>query len=149
MDAQPVYLESEITQRSVTRHFAHDPKEVARARRLVRTELEAWDLVADMPALELAVSELVTNAIVHGRGQVEVHMQDLDGCVRLEVRNEGTVGASRPTVRNDAANGGWGLRLVEGLSDTWGTWCDDGSTHVWMERRTQRRGNDVDGGGQI
>jgi anti-sigma regulatory factor (Ser/Thr protein kinase) len=103
---------------------------------MMRTQLDAWGLSAELPALELAVSELVTNAIVHGRGQVEVHIADLDGCVRLEVRDEGTVGTSRPTLRSDGGEGGWGLRLVEGLSDTWGTWCDGGRTHVWMERRT-------------
>ena len=106
---------------------------------MVRSQLEDWELVEELPALELAVSELVTNAIVHGRGQVEVVMADVDGCVRLEVRDEGTVGAPRPTVRTDDGVGGWGLRLVEGLSDTWGTRCDGGRTHVWMERRTQGR----------
>jgi anti-sigma regulatory factor (Ser/Thr protein kinase) len=108
---------------------------------MVRSQLEAWGLLADLHALELAASELVTNAIVHGRGQVEVVIGELDGCVRLEVRDEGTVGVSRPTVRSsDDGGGGWGLRLVEGLSDTWGTRCDGGRTHVWMERRTQGRG---------
>jgi anti-sigma regulatory factor (Ser/Thr protein kinase) len=106
---------------------------------MVRSQLEDWELVEELPALELAVSELVTNAIVHGRGQVEVVMADVDGCVRLEVLDEGTVGTSPPTVRTDDGEGGWGLRLVEGVSDTWGTRCDGGRTHVWMERRTQGR----------
>lgn len=105
---------------------------------MVRSLLEAWGLSAELPALELAVSELVTNAIVHGCGQVEVHLADVDGCVRLEVGDEGAVGTPPPMLRSDRSNGegGWGLRLVEGLSDTWGTHRDGERTHVWMERRT-------------
>jgi anti-sigma regulatory factor (Ser/Thr protein kinase) len=114
---------------------------------MVRSQLEAWGLLDELAALELAVSELVTNAIVHGRGQVDVIIAELDGCVRLEVRDEGIVEASRPTVRSDDGGGGWGLRLVEGLSDTWGTRCDGGRTHVWMERRTQGGTHELDGGG--
>ena len=108
---------------------------------MVRSQLEAWGLAAEQPALELAVSELVTNAIVHGCGQVEVRLTDLDGCVRLVVGDEGTVGTPRPTARGGGSDGegGWGLRLVEGLSDTWGTHRDGGRTEVWMERRTDGR----------
>jgi anti-sigma regulatory factor (Ser/Thr protein kinase) len=108
---------------------------------MVRYQLEAWGLSAELPALELAVSELVTNAIVHGCGQVDVRIADLDGSVRLEVGDEGTVGTPRPTMRSDGSDGagGWGLRLVEGLSDTWGTHRDGGRTQVWMERRTDGR----------
>jgi anti-sigma regulatory factor (Ser/Thr protein kinase) len=106
---------------------------------MVRSQLEDWGFPEELAALELAVSELVTNAVVHGRGQIEVLIAEVDGCLRLEVRDEGTVRASRPTVRSDDGDGGWGLRLVEGLSDTWGTQCDGGSTHVWMERHTQGR----------
>jgi len=108
---------------------------------MVRSQLEAWGLTAELPALELAVSELVTNAIVHGWGQIDVRIADLDGCVRLEVRDEGTVGTPRPAERSGGSDGegGWGLRLVEGLSDTWGTHRDGGRTQVWMERRTDGR----------
>ena len=45
---------------------------------MVRSQLEAWGLTAELPALELAVSELVTNAIVHGCGQVEVRIAEFD-----------------------------------------------------------------------
>jgi anti-sigma regulatory factor (Ser/Thr protein kinase) len=109
---------------------------------MVRSQLQDWGLAAELPALELAVSELVTNAIVHGGGQIEVSLSELDGCVRLEVGDEGTTGTPRPTLSSggaEAGAGGWGLRLVEGLSDTWGTHRDRGRTQVWMERRTDGR----------
>ena len=105
---------------------------------MVRAHLEAWGLENELPALELAVSELVTNAIVHGHGLIDVRVAVDEGCVRLEVGDEG-VAMPREAVRHDDAVGGWGLRLVEGLSDTWGLGGDGGQTQVWMERRTRGR----------
>ena len=112
---------------------------------MVRSHLEAWGLTDDLPALELAVSELVTNAVVYGRGLIDVRIAVLDGSVRLEVGDEGPPSSSQPAVREGEGVGGWGLRLVEGLSDTWGTCRDGGRTQVWMERRTPGRELDLDG----
>lgn len=47
--------------------LALDPSEVARARRLVRGKLLDRELPAAVEAAELMVSELVTNAVRHGR----------------------------------------------------------------------------------
>ncbi len=143
MALSPSTWESEITQRSVTRRFAHDPKEIARARQMVRSQLEAWGLEDQPPALELAVSELATNAVVHGEGLIDVCIAISEGSVRLEVGDEGTLG-ERPALRHDSTEGGWGLRLVEDLSDDWGSGRDGRRTHVWMERRTQGRGDGSD-----
>jgi anti-sigma regulatory factor (Ser/Thr protein kinase) len=103
---------------------------------MVRSHLEAWGLENDLPALELAVSELVTNAIVHGRGLIDVRIAVDEGRIRLDVGDEGSA-TGRPAVRHDDGVGGWGLRLVEGLSDDWGLAREGARTHVWMERRTQ------------
>jgi anti-sigma regulatory factor (Ser/Thr protein kinase) len=128
----------DVTHRSVTRRFAHDPREIPRARRMVRAQLEEWGLPAEQAPLELAVSELVTNAIVHGGGLVDVAMTLDDDRIRLEVTDEGIAAASRPQARQVDAVGGWGLGLVEHLSDHWGHSLDGGTTRVWMERLAGR-----------
>ncbi|HZM32215.1 MAG TPA: ATP-binding protein [Acidimicrobiales bacterium] len=121
------------------RRFAHDPSEIPEARKMVRAQLEAWGLPAEQAPLELAVSELVTNAIVHGWGLIDVSMSFDDGCIRLEVADEGLAGpAGWPEPRAGRPPngvGGWGLSLVEHLSDAWGHSLDGGTTRVWMERR--------------
>jgi anti-sigma regulatory factor (Ser/Thr protein kinase) len=120
-----------------SRRFANDPTEIARARKMVRTHMGAWGHDGASQPIELAVSELVTNAIVHGRGLIDVRLDVTDDRVRLEVSDEGG-GPSSPAFApgGSAELGGWGLRLVESLAETWGVRNDaDGRTQVWMERR--------------
>jgi anti-sigma regulatory factor (Ser/Thr protein kinase) len=82
---------------------------------------------------ELLVSELVSNAVKYGGdGDVSVIYERDRGCFRAEVvdQGEGFVAALRD--REDVYTpGGWGLPLVETLSDRWG--AHEGSTHVWFE----------------
>ena len=117
--------------------FQRDPAEVGRARGLVRRTLRAWGLYDEVEALELGVSELVTNAIMHGEGVIEVRLAANGTRVRLEVSDEGRhpvmVRARQP---GDLAVGGWGLRLVEHEVDRWGTADRQDRTVVWAEKRT-------------
>jgi anti-sigma regulatory factor (Ser/Thr protein kinase) len=82
---------------------------------------------------ELLLSELVTNAVKYGDGSdVSVHFERDDGCFRTEVVDQGDGFITRLRNRADVYTpGGWGLPLVETLSDRWG--AHQGSTHVWFE----------------
>ena len=82
---------------------------------------------------ELLLSELVTNAVKYGDGQeLQVHFERDDGCFRSEVVDEGDGFIRNLRDRDDVYTpGGWGLPLVETLSDRWG--AHEGSTHVWFE----------------
>lgn len=76
----------------------------------------------------LMVSELVTNALVHGIGTISLRMDVETHAVRVEVSDEGNVAlAPSPT---PGAHGGWGLRIVDQLADDWGVLA--GSTKVWF-----------------
>jgi anti-sigma regulatory factor (Ser/Thr protein kinase) len=103
---------------------------------MVRGRLEAWGLEAELATVELAVSELVTNAIVHGRGLIDVSLTRVDGRLRLDVSDEGAHDATGlPAARGDRDDlGGWGLQLVDRLAVDWGVGQWGGRTHVWMER---------------
>jgi anti-sigma regulatory factor (Ser/Thr protein kinase) len=81
----------------------------------------------------LVSSELVTNALRHGRGKVELRLRMLDQFLRIEVVDEGIDQA--PAVRHDAPGepGGWGLRIVDQLAAQWGVF--EGTTHVWADLR--------------
>lgn len=124
--------------------FAREADEIRRARHLVRSCLDSWGLSQQIPALELAVSELVTNALVHGAGDIEVDLSADDRVVRLAVADQGGTDAPHIDRRADAGGtGGWGLRLVDQLADEWGTRGGSAGTHVWMERNTARRSGPV------
>jgi anti-sigma regulatory factor (Ser/Thr protein kinase) len=113
---------------------------VRRARSLVRSSLTSWGLSHVVDVLELAASELVTNALVHGTGDIGVDLTVSDGIVRLDVTDRGS--ADTPHVEypdSGDASGGWGLQIVEQVSDAWGTTSGPTETRVWLERNTRPR----------
>jgi anti-sigma regulatory factor (Ser/Thr protein kinase) len=79
----------------------------------------------------LVVSELVTNAYRHGRGEIELRVSVSGGHVRIEVIDGGQGQAPAVREHRPGEYGGWGLRIVEQLSLRWGVL--DGTTHVWAE----------------
>jgi anti-sigma regulatory factor (Ser/Thr protein kinase) len=103
-----------------------------------RAALAALDGRVDSEALDdirLLVSELVTNSVRHAgaeRELVRLSVTSRDRTVRVEVSDGGC--GFTPRERNAAADqvGGWGLHLVDRLSDRWGV--EGGRrTRVWFE----------------
>lgn len=122
--------------RRLAQTFGRSPREVTRARRLMAACLDTWEVTAeDRAALELVVSELVTNAVLHGRGSIEMYVNASDTVVRIEVCDQGG-GQPRmlPVERSGPRLGGRGLRLVDQLVDTWGATVRPGRTVVWVQR---------------
>jgi len=109
----------------------------AKARRIIAEELSTLLSPSELDDMKLLVSELVTNGIVHGRTENEIPvMLDLcvNGNIRCVVKDEGPgFFAGFADVGGDARRG-WGLRLVEQLSDRWGMQCSPRRTEVWFER---------------
>ena len=85
----------------------------------------------------LIVSELVGNALRHGRPRADGTLRvvwSLDGHrLRVEVTDGG--GPSRPELRPAAqtrmAVSGRGLAIVDALAEAWGSHTDDHGTTVW------------------
>jgi anti-sigma regulatory factor (Ser/Thr protein kinase) len=125
--------------------FDHRSVEIRRARHLVRRSLRSWGFDALVPALELAVSELVTNALVHGEGAIEIQLSAEDDQLRLEVVDHGR-GRTPPALRRGPTGelGGWGLRMVEEVADAWGADSTDIETRVWMVKQAGDAGRPGD-----
>lgn len=118
--------------------------ELPRARtaaHVARHALRSWcrerldgDLLIDA---QLLVSELATNALVHGHGQITMRAQLDDARLLVEVIDEEGSGFEQSLRREDFWQiGGWGLRMVDDIARRWG--MHEGTTHVWFE--LQRRG---------
>ena len=86
--------------------------------------------------LRLLVTELVTNAVRHADApaeeQVVLEVAVSDDRVRVEVCDAGEGFDRAPHRPRDDAASGWGLHLVERLSDEWGIARGTG-TCVWFE----------------
>ncbi len=115
-----------------------DPRQVAVARHLLRGYLADGDELPDdtFDVPELLVSELVTNAIVHGGPPVELHAASKGSGIRVEVRD----GAQRPPVLESATTvagtpreHGRGLQMVATLADRWGWDGHPTGKTVWFE----------------
>ena len=112
---------------SVNSQLPRSPASVRSARQLVNSHTTMLGSQQREDAA-LMVSELVTNALLHGIGEIWLRVDaDPDG-VRIEVSDQGNVSlAPSPT---PGAHGGWGLRIVDELADEWGVL--EGSTKVWF-----------------
>ena len=88
-----------------------------------------------METLRLLVTELVANSVKHARAD-SVVLRVLVGrsAVLTEVTDEGP-GFDPAVTGSPEDTSGWGLFLVERLSDRWGAVHDGRSTKVWFELR--------------
>ncbi|MEU1472771.1 SpoIIE family protein phosphatase [Streptomyces sp. NPDC005761] len=117
--------------------LALDPREVARARRLVRGRLLDWELPDAVEAAELMVSELVTNAVKHGRTHHIGLRLVRTGALLCEVSDDEPAPA---TLLGATAHdeGGRGLVLVSSLAREWGTSTTARGKTVWFELALSR-----------
>ncbi|MEU3224363.1 SpoIIE family protein phosphatase [Streptomyces sp. NPDC006976] len=125
--------------------LALDPREVSRARRLVRGKLLDWELPDAVESAELMVSELVTNAVKHGRTHHIGLRLVRTGALLCEVSDDEPAPASLLGVTaNDEF--GRGLVVVSSLAREWGTSGTARGKTVWFElvlsRPSRKRTND-------
>ena len=86
-----------------------------------------------MRDVRLLVSELVTNAVRHARGDAVRLVVALKGTMlRIEVHDPGNGFVLKPPPDDPLRASGWGLVLVEELADRWGI-DHDPRTRVWFE----------------
>ncbi|MEV1051803.1 SpoIIE family protein phosphatase [Streptomyces sp. NPDC049887] len=108
-----------------------EPRSVGRARELARAQLSAWDLDPLVDTVELLVSELVTNALRYGEGEIRLRLLR-DRTLVCEVWDAGLVQPRRRRAR-DTDEGGRGLQLVGLLSAAWGSRRTPRGKTVWFE----------------
>jgi hypothetical protein len=120
----------------VTWELEPEPNSVPWIRAQVAARLAGWGLHALTDTAQLLVSELVTNALLHGAGALGVRL--IKGRTLLcEVHDDG---ADMPHLRHaDATDeSGRGLQLVHHLAERWGTHRTATGKIVWVEQRLPR-----------
>jgi anti-sigma regulatory factor (Ser/Thr protein kinase) len=115
------------------RHFDAVPESVGASRRFLAEVAPAACNAELLAAVTLAISELATNAVVHGTDIGFDVVITSNGQLRLEVED----GSTRvPVVRPHSAieSGGRGLHVLDAVCDRWGVHVTDGRKCVWCER---------------
>jgi hypothetical protein len=84
------------------------------------------DLLTDAGVL---VSELATNALLHGKGQITMRAHVDDNRLLIELVDEYSGFQRALRRKNFGQIGGWGLQLVDGIASRWGV--HEGT--VWFE----------------
>ncbi|WP_370366419.1 SpoIIE family protein phosphatase [Catenulispora sp. GP43] len=115
------------------------PESVAFLRAEVSRQLRAWRLTELVFTTELVVSELVTNAIRHATGPVELRLLR-DRALICEVADGSSVS---PRLRRAQTfdEGGRGLFLVAQLSQRWGTRYTARGKVIWSEQQLPVNGD--------
>ena len=117
--------ESVLTSVARLRHFATDA-----------VTLHAPDVDCDTVAL--LVSEVATNALVHGAGDVRVRVVPQPRVVRIEVLDgSSTLPRRRAATLYD--EGGRGIALVEAMATAWGSEVTAEGKKVWFEVASSTR----------
>jgi anti-sigma regulatory factor (Ser/Thr protein kinase) len=89
---------------------------------------------------ELLASEVVTNALIHGDSDVDIHVRGYPERVRVEVRDSDPHLALPVSLglAEDEAEGGRGLVIVSAMASAWGNSPSGRGKTVWFELRTPR-----------
>lgn len=108
------------------------PASIASVRRYAVAACQRIGLSRLCDTVALLVSEVATNALVHGSGDVQVRVTAVGSGLRVEV-SDGS--PAMPTPRNPdlLAEGGRGLALVASLASDWGVHRAGGGKVVWFE----------------
>ena len=113
--------------------FEPEASSVSSARTFVTTHLLSYDLGHLLDDVELVVSEMATNAMVHAATPFTVTLQGRPGSVRLEVL-DGSVDAPVLVRAGSLDTGGRGVAIVDAVTSTSGIAPDDGGgKKVWAE----------------
>ncbi|WP_443049939.1 SpoIIE family protein phosphatase [Streptomyces sp. NBC_00287] len=109
-----------------------DPAVVSRSRAAVTEQLAAWGLDDLAFTTELVASELVTNAIRHATGPVQLRLLR-DRALICEV-SDGSGTSPRLRRARTEDEGGRGLFLVAQLTERWGTRYTPHGKVIWTEQ---------------
>jgi anti-sigma regulatory factor (Ser/Thr protein kinase) len=112
--------------------LARHPASAGQARQLVDALLRGSGASEDArQSGQLVASELVTNALQHGKGAIELRLKLIGEFLRIEVVDQGRDQAPAVRQAQPDETGGWGLRIVDRLAAQWGVF--EGTTHVWAD----------------
>lgn len=117
------------------RSFVGGLESVADARVFTATFLTVWDAADHVADVQLCVSELATNSLIHGGGSRDgfrLRLAVSDHRLNVAVTDSGSGRPVRQTAEWDSASGR-GLLIVNEMADRWGVEEHSVGKTVWAE----------------
>jgi anti-sigma regulatory factor (Ser/Thr protein kinase) len=101
------------------------------ARRFVQGVLRDIVSPADLEAVVLLTSEVVTNAVMHAGTAIDLVVRTVQGCIQIESSDQGD---QTPVVLNPASDDGRGrgMKIIDALSQEWGVTPTARGKTVWF-----------------
>jgi anti-sigma regulatory factor (Ser/Thr protein kinase) len=103
----------------------------AAARGFVAECCQRWGTSSNVDAVQLVVSELVTNALHHGTPPIGLRIERTAAALRVEVR-DASLRPPRLETADPLSVSGRGLLLVNGVATAWGVRLVIGGKSVWV-----------------
>lgn len=107
-------------------------RQLASERRAVRSLVTGRGHASVADDVEHLVSELVANALEHGRDSARLHVGVTPTRIVVEVSDPLSV-RPRPRLSDDSDERGRGLQLASALSSRWGVRTEPDGKTVWAE----------------
>ena len=112
------------------------PESAAKARKFIAEICAATRMPSEMcDTAALLVSELVTNAIIHGKTSATIEVHRPPDSLRVAVRDDNPVLPPIGTSPTLSSESGRGLTIVSLLADAWGVEQLDNGKAIWFELR--------------
>jgi len=120
-------------------HLPMSPTSPAVARALAKYACETWDVGDIADSAQIVVSELVSNAVVHARTDLDVTLILRASYLVIQVRDRSKLCPPRPTSDRHtlAADHGRGLALIARLTSSWGHSVGPHGKTVWATIRVR------------
>ena len=115
----------------IVSHLEKQPTAPRAARQLIRSALADDDALL-LESVELLVSELVTNSVIHASSAPRLELVMLPDRVRVEVHDDDPRLPAHRTPDGDRP-GGRGLHLLDAVATSWGAEADGVGKVVWFE----------------
>ena len=110
-----------------------EPQAASLARQLASRVCDTAGVATDLKdTAVLLASEVVTNAVVHGRSEARLLVRARSTWIRIEVADDNSRLPIRQAPDPDALDGR-GMALLEALAGTWGTDSAPLGKIVWFE----------------
>lgn len=109
------------------------------ARAFLSRLLDGWGLPESViDDASLLTTELLSNAVLHGRGLVHLRVEVEDGAVHVRVHDD-AAGLPEVNHADPTSLGGRGMFIVECVADEWGSDPDEPGKTVWFRLHDPRQ----------